>query len=172
VKLTGHADLPRRATMAQSRFLYVTYIRTTPEKLWDALTRNEFIREYWCETRQESEWKLGASWKAYAPDGRLIDTGEVLEIEPPHKLVFSWRNELFPEAKAEGYSRATYLLEPLGDTVKLTVIHEMDKPDSKLIAGVSDGWPSILASLKSMLETGQPLEVSRHWPKEKAAEKA
>ena len=69
------------------------------------------------------------------------------------------------ELHAEGYSRLTYELEKQGDSVKLTVVHEMDKPDSKLIEGVSSGWPPILASLKSLLETGEPLEVSRRWPK-------
>ena len=67
--------------------------------------------------------------------------------------------------RAEGYSRLTYELEPQGDSVKLTVIHEMDKPGSKLIGAVSNGWPAILSSLKSLLETGEPLEATRRWPK-------
>jgi uncharacterized protein YndB with AHSA1/START domain len=150
--------------MADSRFVYVTYIRTTPQKLWQALMDPEFTRRYWCETRQESEWKPGSEWRIVAPDGRVADTGEVLEIDPPRRLVLAWRNELFPEARAEGHSRMTITLEPQGDSVKLTLVHEMDKPDSKLIESVSGGWPAILASLKSLLETGEELALTRRWP--------
>ncbi len=152
--------------MADSRFVYVTYIRTTPEKLWQALIDPEFTRRYWMDTVQESEWKVGAAWQIRIPDGRIANRGEILEIDPPKRLVLSWRKEFVPALRAEGYSRMTYELEPLGDAVKLTVIHEIDRPDSKLIAAVSGGWPIILASLKSLLETGESLEQTRHWPKE------
>ncbi len=148
-----------------SRFVYVTFIRTTPETLWKALTEPEFTRQFWVETWQDCEWKPGASWKIVVPDGRVTDSGEVIEIDPPRRLVLSWRNELFPEATAEGYSRLTYDLEPKGDAVKLTVIQEIDRPDSKLIEKTSTGWPAILSSLKSLLETGEPLEETRRWPK-------
>ena len=151
--------------MSSSQFVYVTYIRTTPEKLWQALTDPEFTRRYWCELRLESEWKAGASWRSMIPDGRVGDGGEVLEIEPHRRLVLTWRNEFKPELRAEGYARLTYELEKVGDSVKLTIVHEIDKPDSKLIHAVSGGWPLILASLKSLLETGEPLEATRHWPK-------
>ncbi|WP_165231835.1 SRPBCC family protein [Aquisphaera insulae] len=150
--------------MAESRFVYVTYIRTTPEKLWRALIDPEFTRKYWVETVQESDWKPGSSWKIVAPDGRVADRGEVLVIEDHRRLVISWRSELFPEAHAEGFSRLTYELEPKGERVKLTVIHEMDRPESKLIGMVSSGWPAILSSLKSLLETGEALEETRTWP--------
>jgi uncharacterized protein YndB with AHSA1/START domain len=151
--------------MAESRFVYVTYIRTTPQKLWQALIEPEFTRRYWVETWQESEWKPGASWRLMIPDGRIGDSGEILEIEPERRLVLTWRNEFKPEMREEGYSRMTMELEQQGEAVKLTVIHEMDKPDSKLIDAVSNGWPMLLASLKTLLETGESLEASRHWPK-------
>lgn len=151
--------------MASSRFVYVTYIRTTPEKLWQALVDPEFTRRYWCETRHESEWTTGASWRIMIPDGRVADSGEIVEIEPLKKLVLTWRNEFRPELRAEGYSRLTYELEQQGDSVKLSLIHEIDRPDSKLIDAVSGGWPAIMASLKSLLETGEPLEQTRYWPK-------
>ena len=150
--------------MAESRFVYVTYIRTTPEKLWQALLDPEFTRRYWCETHQESEWKPGASWQLMTPDGRVADGGEIIEIEPYRRLVLSWRNELFAEMRAEGHSRLTYELEQHGESVKLTLIHEMDKPQSQLIKAISSGWPPILSSLKSLLETGESLEVTRRWP--------
>jgi uncharacterized protein YndB with AHSA1/START domain len=150
--------------MPSSRFVYVTYIRTTPEKLWQALIEPEFTSRYWAETWQESEWKPGASWRLMIPDGRIGDSGEVLEIEPPRRLVLSWRNEFRPELRAEGYSRLTIEIEKQGESVKLTVIHEIEKPGSKFIEAVSGGWPMILASLKSLLETGEPLEETRRWP--------
>jgi len=150
--------------MSESRFVYVIYIRTTPAKLWQALIDPEFTRQYWVETWQDCEWKPGASWRLMIPDGRVADAGEVLEIEPERRLVLAWRNEFKPELKAEGFSRLTYELEKLDESVKLTVIHEMDKPDSQLIAGVSSGWPNILSSLKSLLETGQSLVETRKWP--------
>ena len=151
--------------MAKSQFVYVTYIRTTPEKLWQALIDPEFTRKYWAETWQESEWKTGSSWKIMIPEGRVADSGEILEIVHLRKIVLSWRNYLKPEAQAEGYSRLTYELEQHGDAVKLTVIHEMDKPESILIQMVSSGWPAILSSLKSLLETGESLEMTRRWQK-------
>jgi uncharacterized protein YndB with AHSA1/START domain len=150
--------------VAESRFVYVTYIRTTPTKLWEALIDPEFTRQYWAETWQDCQWMPGASWKLMIPDGRIGDAGEVLQIEPRKRLVLSWRNEFKPELKTEGFSRLTYELEQQGDMVKLTLIHEMDKPESKLIEAVSTGWPLILASLKSLLETGESLEVTRKWP--------
>jgi uncharacterized protein YndB with AHSA1/START domain len=150
--------------MPSSRFVYVTYIRTTPEKLWRALIEPEFTRQYWAETWQESEWKPGASWRLMIPDGRVGDSGEILEIEPQRRLVLSWRNEFKPDLRAEGYSRLTLELEKQGASVKLTVIHEMEKPGSKLIEATSSGWPLILASLKSLLETGESLEETRRWP--------
>jgi uncharacterized protein YndB with AHSA1/START domain len=147
------------------KFVYVTYIRTTPEKLWDALTKPEFTRAYWCETWQESTWEAGSPWRIMIPDGRVADSGEVLEIDRPRRLVLSWRNE-FTEMKTEGYSRATFDLEPVGESVKLTVTHEMDRDGSKFIAAVSNGWPHILASLKSLLETGTALPETARWPAE------
>ena len=152
--------------MKKDQFIYVTYIRTTPEKLWKALIEPEFTRRFWCNTTQESEWKPGASWKILMPDGRVADSGEVVEIEPNRRLVLKWRNEFRPELKAEGYSRMTYELEKEGNSVKLTVIHEIEKEASKFIQAVSSGWPHILASLKSLLETGESLEETREWPRE------
>ena len=155
--------------METDQFVYVTYIRTTPEKLWKALTEPEFTRQFWCNTTQESEWKPGATWKILMPDGAVADSGEVVEIDPHRRLVLKWRNEFRPELKAEGYSRLTYQLEPEGKSVKLTVIHEMEKEGSKFIEAVSSGWPHILASLKSLLETGESLEETREWPKDLTA---
>jgi uncharacterized protein YndB with AHSA1/START domain len=152
--------------MASSQFVYVTYIRTTPEKLWQALIEPEFTRRFWFECWQESEWKTGTSWQLMIPDGRVGDSGKILEIEPQRRLVLSWRNEFIPGMREEGHSRLSYGLEKQSESVKLTVIHEIDRSGSKLIEAVSSGWPLILSSLKSLLETGEPLEETRHWRKE------
>jgi uncharacterized protein YndB with AHSA1/START domain len=98
------------------------------------------------------------------PDGRVGDSGENIEIVARRRLVLTWRNEFNPELRAEGYSRLTYELETVGTSVKLTILHEMDAPDSKLIGAVSQGWPHLMASLKSLLETGESLEETRQWP--------
>jgi uncharacterized protein YndB with AHSA1/START domain len=144
-----------------SNFVYVTYIRATPEKIWDALRKPEFTRQYFFGATQESDWKVGASWKMFAPGDKLTDSGEVLEFDPPRKLVLKWRNEFVPEMKAEGYSRCTFDLAPQdGGVTQLKVTHEMDVDNSQTIAGVSRGWPKILAGLKTLLETGQPMEGS------------
>jgi uncharacterized protein YndB with AHSA1/START domain len=140
---------------AASTFVYVTFIRTTPEQLWTALTSSEFTRQYWFGMHQETDWKPGSSWQLVFPDGRVADTGEIVEADPPKRLVLKWRNEFKPELKSEGYSRCTIELEPIDGAVKLSITHTMDLPDSKLIGAVSGGWPRILSNLKSLLETGE-----------------
>jgi uncharacterized protein YndB with AHSA1/START domain len=150
--------------MAESRFVYVTFIRTTVEKLWQALLDPEFTRRYWLGMWHESDWQPGSSWRIMIPDGRVGHSGEVLEIEPRKKLVLKWRNEFQPELREEGHTRATFELEPQGESVKLTVTHESDVPGSKMIETISGGWPRILASLKSLLETGESLAMTQRFP--------
>lgn len=139
----------------RSQFVYVTLIRTTPAKLWEALTDPKFISQYWYGVKVECAWKKGAPWRMAFPDGRLADAGEILEIDPPRRLIIRWKNEWNPELKAEGPSRCTFQLDPVGDAVKLTITHEIDRPDSKFITAVSGGWPYTLSNLKSLLETGE-----------------
>ncbi|MEO8352305.1 MAG: SRPBCC domain-containing protein, partial [Chthoniobacteraceae bacterium] len=122
--------------MEKSTFVYVTYIRTTPEKLWAKLTETGVAREFFWATALDAEWKVGAAWKSTAPDGTLVDGGEILELDPPNRLVLSWRHEMQPEKKEEGYSRMSCALEPKGNSVKLTVIHVMDRGQSKFIEAV------------------------------------
>src|ERR1700723_1188849 len=149
--------------MAESEFVYVTYIGPPPENLGQAWIDPEFTPKFWAGTHQECDWKIGSPWKIVVPDGRTADAGEVVEIDPPRRLVLTWQNHLFAELTAEGFSRMTYTLEPMGSSVKLTVTHTMDREDSKLVKAVSNGWPSLLSSLKSLLETGEALEGSDRW---------
>jgi uncharacterized protein YndB with AHSA1/START domain len=150
---------------AKTSFVYVTYIRTTPEKLWTALTTREFMEKYWFGMNIETDWKVGSPWKLVFPDGRLADTGEVVEIAKPKRLVLKWRNQFRPELHEEGYARCVIEIEPAGEVVKLTITHEIDRPGSKLIGAVSIGWPKILASLKTLLETGTALPAIGELPR-------
>jgi uncharacterized protein YndB with AHSA1/START domain len=141
--------------MARSTFVYVTYIRTTPEKLWSALTDDvEFMKQYWFGTHCESQWRAGSSWKMVSGDGHITDAGEIVEAEPLRRLVIRWQHQVKPELKAEGESLCTMELEPSGTAVKLSITHTIEHKPSKLIEAVSGGWPKILSNLKSLLEAG------------------
>ncbi|MGH8688432.1 MAG: SRPBCC family protein, partial [Burkholderiales bacterium] len=140
--------------MAKSTFVYVTYIRTTPEKLWSALTDGEFMKRYWFGTHCESQWTTGSSWKMVYPDGTITDAGEIIAAEPPRRVVIRWQHQNKPELKAEGDSRCTMELERSGSAVKLSITHTIEREPSKLIEAVSGGWPKVLSNLKSLLETG------------------
>jgi uncharacterized protein YndB with AHSA1/START domain len=144
--------------MARSTFLYVTYIRTTPQKLWSALTDAQFMRQYWFGTHCESQWQPGASWTLVSRDGQVTDAGEILEAEPPRRLVIRWQHQNKPELKSEGESLCTLELEPTGAAVKLSITHSIERDPSKFIVAVAGGWPKILSNLKSLLETGSPVQ--------------
>ncbi len=140
--------------MAKSTFVYVTYIRTTPVKLWSALTDVEFMKQYWFGVHCESQWTAGSSWKMVYPDGRITDAGEIVEAEPPRRLVIRWQHQNKPELKAEGESRCTMELEPSGPAVRLSITHTIAREPSNFIAAVSAAWPMVISNLKSLLETG------------------
>jgi uncharacterized protein YndB with AHSA1/START domain len=147
--------------MSKPKFVYVTYIRTTPEKLWAALTDPQTIRKFWFGITAESDFKPGSSWCLKFQDGRLADSGEIIEATAPKRLVIRWRNEWKPEIKAEGWSRCTmdiemgeYYPEFGGKAVKLVVTHELEGEGTRLMEAVSGGWPKVLSNLKSLLETG------------------
>ena len=140
--------------MTRSTFVYVTYIRTTPEKLWVALTDAVFMKQYWFGMHCESEWTAGSPWKMVRADGSVCDSGEIVASEPPRRLVIRWRHQDRPELAAEGDSLCTMELEPASGAVKLSITHTIEREASKLIVAVSGGWPMILSNLKSLMETG------------------
>jgi len=150
--------------MSQSKFVYVTYIRTSRERLWHALTTREVIEQYRFGMSVESEWQVGSAWRMYA-DGSLMDSGEILESVSQKRLAMSWLNEWKPEFKAEGHSRCVYEIEPTGACAKLTLTHSIERPDSSFIAAVSQGWPMVISNLKSLLETGDVALVHHRGPK-------
>jgi len=140
--------------MTKSTYVYVTYIRTTREKLWSALTDPAFMKQYWFGCHGESEWTAGTPWKLVSSEGQILDAGEIVEADPPRRLVIRWQHQNKPELKAEGASLCTMELEPSGTAVKLSIIHTIERDPSKLIEAVSGGWPKVISNLKSLLETG------------------
>ena len=143
--------------MEKPEFVYVTYIATSPEKVWNALVDGEVTRKYWQHVNV-SDWRPGSRWEHRSADQdralRLV--GKVLESVPPRRLVVTWA---FPadEAREEKHTRVTFEIEPVRDVVRLTVVHDRLEPGSEMLKGITDGWPKVLSSLKSLLETGKPL---------------
>jgi uncharacterized protein YndB with AHSA1/START domain len=144
--------------MGKPEFVYVTYIETTPAKLWEALTSSEFSKRYWWDTSVVSDWKVGSPFSLVL-NGKTTDVGEILEADPPRRLCCSFRHILNEAARNERPSRVTFVIEPHGRLVKLTLMHEDFAENSVILDGISKGWPAIISSLKSMLETGQPLII-------------
>ena len=140
--------------MARSTYVYVTYIRTTPQRVWSALTDATFIRQYWFGMQCDSRFTAGSSWKLVSPDGQLFDDGAIVEAEPPRRLVIRWQHQNKPELKAEGASLCTMELEPTAGAVRLSITHTIEREPSKFIDAVSGGWPKVISNLKSLLETG------------------
>jgi uncharacterized protein YndB with AHSA1/START domain len=141
--------------MSDTKLVYEIYIRTTPEKLWRALTEPEFTRQYFHGTEIRSKLKAGGPFLSTTSDGTKMVDGKVLECDPPRKLVHTWRVHWDPALSHE-LSTVSYLIEQQGENCKLTVTHELD--DAPLTAAqVKGGWPAIMSSLKTLLETGAPL---------------
>jgi len=144
--------------MAESRFVYVTYIRATPQQVWDELTNPQRNKLFWSGYHQETSWKVGDDYEIVGPDGRAWDTGKVLACDPPTRIEVTWLHQNDEAMRAEGESTCTFELEAASPEVtKLTLTHSIGRAASKLIGAVSNGWPSILASLKSLIETGRAL---------------
>jgi uncharacterized protein YndB with AHSA1/START domain len=139
----------------ESTFAYVSFIRAAPEKVWSALTDSNQMKEYWFGMHFQTEWTVGAKWQMLFPDGRIADTGEILELDPPRRMRLKWRNEFKPELRAEGFALCTIEVEPYGESVRLSIMHTMERADSQFIKAVSGGWPKVLSNLKSLLETGR-----------------
>jgi uncharacterized protein YndB with AHSA1/START domain len=153
--------------MARSTFLYVTYIRTTPKKLWSALTDAELMKQYWFGMRAQSEWKAGSPWKLVSADGQVYDSGEVVEADAPRRLVIRWQHLKRPELASEGFSTCTIEIEQNGSAVKLSITHTIEREPSQFIGAVSGGWPKVVSNLKSLLETGS-VALDEPYPTEKA----
>jgi uncharacterized protein YndB with AHSA1/START domain len=140
--------------------IYTIYIASTPDKVWEALTSAEFSRQYFFGNTVEIEQKLGGSYIVRQPDGALHISGEVVECDPPRKLTFTFNVNWPGLIEKLGPTLVSYEIEPAGDAVRLTMTESHDRPLSDdILEGGRQGWPAILSSLKSLLETGQPLQV-------------
>jgi uncharacterized protein YndB with AHSA1/START domain len=154
--------------MKKPDYVYVTYIATTPEKLWRALIDTDLMRQWWvdpaagCARVNVSDWKPGSTWAHTRADGTgTVDiVGKVVESTPRRRLVFTWAR---PDDAGDDskHSRVAFDIEPYGDgLVRLTVTHDDLERDPAMLAGVSGGWPKVLSNLKTFLETGRALPHS------------
>lgn len=149
--------------MKKPDFVYVTYIATTPQKVWQALTDTELMAQYWvgpsstCARVNVSDWRPGSRWEHQRVEaGRTVDiVGKVVECTPPQRLVITWARPTEAEDESK-HSRVSFDIEARIDgLVRLTVTH--DELDEQMLAGVSGGWPAVLSNLKTLLETGRVL---------------
>jgi uncharacterized protein YndB with AHSA1/START domain len=143
--------------MEKPQFVYVTYISSSPEKVWNALLDGRMTARYW-QHENVSDWRPGSRWehRAFDKERTLRLVGKVVESSPPRRLVITWA-EPADETDERKHSRVTFEIEPFRDVVRLTVTHDHFEPGSKMLESISEGWPKVLSSLKSLLERGEPL---------------
>lgn len=154
--------------MDKPQFVYVTYIDSTPEKVWKALTSGDFTSQYWGGRRIQSDWQAGSPVTHLKEDGSLDWQGKVLQAEPPHLLSYTFdpqADDEMPDFEGEHIdlenreqpSRVTFKIDEYMGQVRLSLVHDEFEPGSKVLQGISHGWPAILSSLKSLMERGSPL---------------
>ncbi len=143
--------------MDKPQFVYVLYISASPEKVWDALTDPKTTLKHWHHVNL-SDWRPGSRWehREGGPEGSLRLAGRILESDPPRRLVLTWA-EPEDQRREEQHSRVTFELERVGEVVRLTVTHDRPEPDSRMLQSISQGWPKVLSSMKSLLEAGRAL---------------
>ena len=144
--------------MDRPKHVYEVYIRTTPERLWQAITSSEDTQRYFFGSTVESTWEPGAPHRALMPDRTIAFEGTVLEVDPPRRLVYSFHNVGHEETRKERPSRVTWEIAPRGDVCKLTLVHDnFAEGEMATYRKVGGGWPFVLSNLKTLLETGEPL---------------
>lgn len=158
--LTGLKDALEEDRMGrQPAHIYEVFIRTTPERLWQALTDGELTRQYYFGSRVETDWRPGSRYAYPNPDGGIFVEGEVLEVDPPRRLVATFRPTWRPEAASAPPMTVTWEITPVGDACKLTLIHDGFDPATPLGQAIIAGWTQIISGLKTLLETGEPLTI-------------
>jgi uncharacterized protein YndB with AHSA1/START domain/DNA-binding transcriptional ArsR family regulator len=145
------------ASMDRPRHVFQVYIRTTPEQLWQAITDPAFTRRYFHRSVVESSWRPGDDVRYFIGED-LVIAGEVLQAEPPRRLVTTWSFRRDPRLREDPPSRVTWEIEPRGETCKLTLVHDDFPFETETYRSIESGWPLVLSSLKSLLETGEGLE--------------
>lgn len=155
---THPSTLPK--TQPRERHVYVTYIATTPDRVWQALITGDLTRQYWAGNENISDWKEGSSWEHRTADAArtLRVLGKVIEVRPPNRLVLTWVEPAFADDPAQ-YSQVTFEIESIENTVRLTVTHEDLIAGSPIAGRIVHGWPRVLSSLKTLLETGTALSL-------------
>jgi uncharacterized protein YndB with AHSA1/START domain len=141
------------------QFVYVTYIAAPPEKVWEALTKPNISEIYWYGYRVAADGKAGDLMTATGPTGELSHRDPIIESDPPRRLVYGWK-PLEKDKPDERPSRVTFELALFKGQTRLTVVHDEFDEDSKIFGMISNGWPAVLSSLKTFLETGHPLDPS------------
>jgi uncharacterized protein YndB with AHSA1/START domain len=143
-------------------FVYISYIQTSPQRVWQALTDGKMVREYWSRHRNVSDWKIGSKWEHQDyDDPTIVDiVGTVVESNPPRRLVLTWAfpHELRDPAKV---SKVAFEIESYMDAIRLTVTHSCLEPDSEMLKGISAGWPLVISGMKTLLESGTPMPMTR-----------
>jgi uncharacterized protein YndB with AHSA1/START domain len=156
--------MARIMTVCRPEFIHVTYIASSPEKVWEALTSGDITRQYFFGRRVDSDWKPGSAVTYLRGNNELDVHGVVLTCDPPRILSFTWQ-AAEDKTPRDRPTRVTFELKPMGSTVKLTVKHEYLLPgdlfyDTDTFRGINNGWPAILSNLKSLLETGKTLDMA------------
>jgi uncharacterized protein YndB with AHSA1/START domain/DNA-binding transcriptional ArsR family regulator len=159
--LKNHLEGAKDMTKSGPKHVYETYIRTTPEKLWRAITDPAFTQKYFYSHTVESTWQKGASCVWRAPDGSLGIDGRILEIDPPRRLVQTFSCPAKEETKRDRPSRVTWTIEQQGAVCKLTLVHDDFDGETATYKSVGNGWNPILSGLKTLLETGEPLMIEK-----------
>lgn len=154
--------------MRKPTFVYVTYIAASPENVWQALTKPELSAQYWFGYRVQADDGKGGRMTAHNPAGKLAHDDPIIESDPPRKLVYGWK-PLYRDLPDEKPSRVTFTLEPFKGQTRLTMVHDEFDEDSKMFDMISAGWPAVLSSLKSFLETGKGLEPTWNDEQQKRA---
>lgn len=144
--------------MSRPQHVFQIYIGCSAERLWEGITNGDLTRRYFHATAIESDWKVGSPVVYRSPDGSVAVEGEVLEVDAPGRLSISWKVLYDPERSGEQPSRVSWEIEPAGASCKLTVVHDEFEGETKTYREVGEGWVPLLSSLKSLLETGQPLD--------------
>lgn len=146
--------------MSSERFVYVTYIATTADRVWKALIDGEITRQYWAGNENVSDWREGSSWQHRTTDpARSVRVvGTVIEIRPPQRLVLSWAEPGNANDPAQ-HSRVVFDIDTIDNAVRLTVTHDQFAIGSEMPGRITKGWPRVLSSLKSLLETGTALDI-------------
>lgn len=161
LKYDLEAEMAEAKQSEMTKHVLEVYIKTTPERLWQALTEGSFTEKYFYGARVESDWKAGATYQYLTPDGTSMLDGRVIEAEPPNRLVTTFNARWDQRIGDVPESTIAYEITQLGEACKLTLVHSDLIPGHPLTEGVYRGWQEIFSGLKTLLETGEPLVITQ-----------